>query len=137
MSELIEGNPLAEADALLRAFRAGQMAPETMLGALMGAQVGVLLADHPIMEDDRIVSWKPVTGANAAGAQFVLAFTDRDFMTNVSHTTGCTVGLMVTVDWLTSMLPPEHGLRFNDDGENALEWGHEGIAEFLATHPRG
>ena len=131
--EEIGANPMAEADALLRDFRAGRISPEQALGGLLPAHVAILLAEEPVFDGDRVGSWKPVTGSNESGGQFLLVFTDRALLTEVSRSTGCSFVFVSSVEWVISMLPPGHGISFNNGGENALEWGGEGIGAFLSA----
>lgn len=129
-----EGRGTIEADAAIRAARAGRLGVPDMLRTLVGAQVIVPLAHEPTMEGNAIQKWAPATVTKAdSGAAYLVAFTDsalaRQFATvNAAYR----YSLLVDAKWLLSALPPGHGIVFNVAGASALEWSASGIAEYLS-----
>ena len=119
-----------EASEAIRAARAGQLSMQQMLSSVLAAQVIVPLADPPVMDGARMLSWKPATvSRDADGQQFVVVFTDEELDGKYARwRPEYSYRLRVTADWLVTVLPAGHGIVFNlGGGDIMLEWPARGI----------
>lgn len=127
-----------EAGEAIRAARAGQLSTEEMLRAVLAAQVRVPLAEPPVMDGARMLSWKPATvSRDADGEQFIVVFTDEELDGKYGKwRPEYPYRLRVTADWLINVLPAGHGILFNLGGGDILfEWPAAGIQAYRADHP--
>jgi hypothetical protein len=132
-----EDDGMREADEAIRAAQAGRLSMQEMLRSILAAPVLVPLADPPVIEGDRMLSWKPATVTRSDdGEQFVLVYTDekldRDYF---ERRPDYLYRLKVRADWLITVLPAGHGIAFNVGGvENVLEWPARGILAYRSDH---
>lgn len=108
-----------------------------MLRSILGAQVIVPLADPPVMDGARLLSWKPATVTrDADGAQFVVVFTDEELDVKYAKwRPEYAYRLRVGADWLIRVLPAGHGIVFNlGGGEIMFEWTAGDILAYRADH---
>lgn len=136
MSNLEDGGR-GEAGEAIRAARAGRLPMEQMLRSVLAAQVIVPLADLPVMDGARMLSWKPATvSRDADGEQFVVVFTDETLDGQYARwRPEYPYRLRVGADWLITVLPAGHGIIFNlGGGENMFEWPARGILAHRADH---
>jgi hypothetical protein len=114
----------------IRAARAGRLPTQQMLQSILATQVIVPLADPPVMDGARMLSWKPATvSRDADGAQFVVVFTDEELDGKYARwRPEYAYRLRVGADWLISVLPAGHGIVFNlGGGDIMFEWPASGI----------
>ncbi len=123
-----------KADIALREGRAGRMDFPDMLRIVCGAQVIVPLAGPPNIQGDSLQSWKPATCTKQqTGGQFLLAYTSDTFLDEFyGQNPGHSYGFAIDVQWLLSVLPPDHGITFNLGSDYALEWDSESISRFCS-----
>lgn len=110
---------------------------QQMLGSILTTQVIVPLAEPPVMDGARMLSWKPATvSRDADGAQFVVVFTDEELDGKYARwRPEYAYRLRVTADWLITVLPAGHGIVFNlGGGDIMLEWPSSGIAAYRTDH---
>lgn len=120
----------AEARKAIRAARAGQLPIQQMLSSVLAAQVIVPLAEPPVMDGARMLSWKPATVTrDADGQQFLVVFTDEELDGKYAKwRPEYPYRLRVAGDWLLTTLPAGHGIVFNlGGGEIMFEWPAGGI----------
>lgn len=126
----------SDAGEAIRAARAGSLAREQLLSALLTAKVSVPLAEPPVMEGARLLSWKPATVTrDADGEQFIVVFTDEKLDGQYAKwRPEYPIRLRVDGDWLVSVLPAGHGVIFNlGGGEILFEWPADDIAAYRAN----
>lgn len=122
-----------EASAAIRAARAGQLSTQEMLRTVLAAQISVPLAEPPVMDGARLLSWKPATvSRDADGEQFLVVFTDEELDVKYARwRPEYSYRLRVGADWLTAVLPAGHGIIFNlGGGEIMFEWPASGILAY-------
>ncbi len=110
---------------------------QDMLRSVLAAQVSVPLADPPVMDGARLLSWKPATvSRDADGQQFVVVFTDEELDGKYAKwRSEYSYRLRVGADWLINVLPAGHGLLVNlGGGEIMFEWPASGIQAYRADH---
>lgn len=120
----------AEAGDAIRAARAGRLSTQEMLRSVLATQVMVPLAEPPVMDGARLLSWKPATvSRDADGEQFVVVFTDEALDSQYARwRPEYPYRLRVGADWLISVLPAGHGIILNlGGGDIMLEWPAPGI----------
>jgi hypothetical protein len=125
----------SEAGEAIRAARAGTLPLEHMLSALLAAKVSVPLAEPPVMEGARMLSWKPATVTrDTDGQQFVVVFTDHKLDGQYAKwRPEYPIRLRVDGDWLMPVLPAGHGIIFNlGGGEILFEWSARDILAYQA-----
>lgn len=108
-----------------------------MLQSILVTQVIVPLAEPPVMDGARMLSWKPATvSRDADGQQFVVVFTDEELDGKYGKwRPEYPYRLRVGADWLITVLPAGHGLVFNlGGGEIMFEWPARGIQAHRADH---
>jgi hypothetical protein len=133
----LEDGGMGAADEAIRAARVGRLSMHQMLRSILAAQVLVPVADPPLIEGGRMLSWKPATVTRADdGEQFVLVYTDekldRDYFERQPE---YLYRLKVRLDWLITVLPAGRGIAFNVGGvENALEWPVRGILAYRSDY---
>jgi hypothetical protein len=94
-----------------------------MLAVVVSSQVTVPLAEPPVMNGDRINRWKPATVTKTPkGELFLVVFTDKVQHAAFAQRTGYRYALQTSVEFVISVPPPNHGIRFNDAADNGLEW---------------
>lgn len=111
---------------------------EQMLRSVLAAQVIVPLADPPVMDGARMLSWKPATvSRDADGEQFVVVFTDETLDGQYAKwRPEYAYRLRVGADWLMAVLPAGHGILFNlGGGEIMFEWPASDILAYRADPP--
>lgn len=126
-----------EAGEAIRAARAGRLPTEQMLRSVLAAQVIIPLAEPPVMDGARLLSWKPATvSRDADGAQFMVVFTDEELDGKYAKwRPEYPYRLRTGGDWLITVLPASHGIVFNlGGGEIMFEWPAPGIAAYRADH---
>lgn len=126
-----------EASEAIRAARAGHLPMQQMLSSILAAQVIVPLADPPVMDGARMLSWKPATvSRDADGQQFVVVFTDEKLDGQYGKwRPEYAYRLRVGADWLITVLPAGHGIVFNlGGGETMFEWPARDILAYRADH---
>lgn len=137
MSNPEDGGRGAATEAI-RAARAGQRSTQEMLGAVLAAQVSIPLAEPPVMDGARLLSWKPATvSRDADGAQFLVVFTDDELDGKYARwRPEYSYRLRTGADWLINVLPAGHGILFNLGGGDILfEWPADGILAYRTDHP--
>lgn len=110
---------------------------QQMLQSVLATQVIVPLAEPPVMDGGRMLSWKPATvSRDADGQHFIVVFTDEELDGKYARwRPEYAYRLRVGADWLITVLPAGHGLLFNlGGGEIMLEWPARGILEYRAAH---
>ncbi|MBB4634727.1 SseB family protein [Longimicrobium terrae] len=130
-----DGNRSDATDAI-RAARAGTLPVEQMLSTLLAAKVSVPLAEPPVMEGARMLSWKPATVTrDTDGEQFIVVFTDDKLDGQYAKwRPEYPIRLRVGGDWLMTVLPAGHGIIFNlGGGEILFEWS----ARDIQAYPTG
>ncbi len=108
-----------------------------MLQSILAAQVSIPLAEQPVMEGARLISWKPATvSKDADGEQFLVVFTDLELDGKYAHfRPEYPYRLRVGADWLITVLPAGHGIVFNlGGGDIMFEWPASGILAHRANH---
>lgn len=126
-----------KAGEAIRAARAGHLPMQEMLRSILATQVIVPLADPPVMDGARLLSWKPATvSRDADGEQFLVVFTDEELDVKYARwRPEYPFRLHVTADWLITVLPAGHGIVFNlGGGDIMLEWPARGILAHRADH---
>jgi hypothetical protein len=124
-----DGGRSAAGEAI-RAARGGRLSTQQMLQSVLAAQIIIPLADPPVMDGGRLLSWKPATvSRDADGEQFVVVFTDEELDGKYARwRPEYAYRLRVGADWLITALPAGHGIVFNlGGGENMFEWPARGI----------
>lgn len=119
-----------EAGEAIRAARAGRLPTQQMLQAILSTQVIVPLAEPPVMDGARLLSWKPATvSKDGDGEQFIVVFTDEELDVKYGRwRPEYPYRLRVGADWLITVLPEGHGIVFNlGGGEIMFEWPASGI----------
>lgn len=119
-----------KAGEAIRAARAGSLSMQEMLRSVLAAQIIIPLAEPPVMDGARLLSWKPATvSKDADGEQFVVVFTDEELDAKYAKwRPEYPFRLRVGGDWLITVLPPAHGILFNlGGGEIMVEWPARGI----------
>jgi SseB protein N-terminal domain len=127
----------AQAGEAIRAARAGRIPTEQMLRSVLATQVIIPLADPPVMDGARMLSWKPATvSRDADGEQFVVVFTDEALDQQYARwRPEYGYRLRAGADWLIKVLPAGHGVIFNlGGGEIMFEWPASGITAWRADH---
>ena len=117
----------------IRAAQAGRLPTQQVLRSVLATQVIVPLAEPPVMDGARMLSWKPATvSRDADGAQFVVVFTDEELDGKYARwRPEYPYRLRVGADWLITVLPAGHGIIFNlGGGEIMLEWPAGDIAAY-------
>jgi hypothetical protein len=125
-----------EASEAIRAARAGRLPTQQMLQSILATQVIVPLAEPPVMDGARMLSWKPATvSRDADGQQFVVVFTDEELDGKYAKwRPEYAYRLRVGADWLLTVLPAGHGIVFNlGGGEIMFEWPASGIQAHQAA----
>jgi type III secretion system (T3SS) SseB-like protein len=131
----LEDGGRREAREAIRAARAGSISMPQMLSSVLAAHVIVPLAEPPVMDGARMLSWKPATvSRDADGAQFVVVFTDEELDVKYAKwRPEYAYRLRVGADWLINVLPAGHGIVFNLGGGDILfEWPEAGILAYRA-----
>ena len=108
---------------------------QQMLRSVLAAQIIIPLAEQPVMDGARLLSWKPATVTrDADGAQFVVVFTDEELDGKYAKwRPEYPYRLRVTGDWLITTLPAGHGIVVNlGGGEIMFEWPAAGIQAYRA-----
>jgi hypothetical protein len=126
-----------EAGEAIRAARAGHLPAQQMLQTILATQVIVPLADPPVMDGARMLSWKPATvSRDADGEQFVVVFTDEELDGKYARwRPEYAFRLRVGADWLISVLPAGHGIVFNlGGGDIMFEWPATSIQAHRAEY---
>ena len=124
-----------EAGEAIRAARAGSLPTQQMLRSVLATQVIVPLADPPVMDGGRLLSWKPATvSRDVDGEQFVVVFTDEELDGKYAMwRPEYAYRLRVGADWLINVLPAGHGIVFNlGGGEIMFEWPTRDIQAYRA-----
>lgn len=124
-----------EAGEAIRAARAGSLPMQQILRSVLAAQVMVPLAEPPVMDGARMLSWKPATvSRDADGQQFVVVFTDEKLDGQYAKwRPEYPYRLRVGADWLITVLPAGHGIIFNlGGGEIMFEWPASDILAYQA-----
>jgi hypothetical protein len=125
----------AEAGEAIRAARAGRLPTQQMLQSILATQVIVPLAEPPVMDGARLLSWRPATvSKDANGEQFVVVFTDEELDVKYARwRPEYPYRLRVGADWLIAVLPAGHGIVFNlGGGEIMFEWPARDILAYGA-----
>jgi len=120
----------SDASEAIRAARAGSLSTEQMLNAVLAAKVSIPLAEPPVMEGARLLSWKPATVTrDTDGEQFIVVFTDDKLDGQYAKwRPEYPIRLRVDGDWLVGVLPAGHGIIFNlGGGEILFEWSARDI----------
>lgn len=123
------------ANEAIRTARAGQLPVQEMLRAVLTAQVSVPLAEPPVMDGARLLSWKPATvNRDADGQPFLVVFTDAELDAKYAKfRPEYPYRLRVGADWLITALPAGHGVIFNlGGGDIMFEWPAPGIQAYRA-----
>jgi hypothetical protein len=126
-----------EAGEAIRAARAGTLPMQEMLRTLLAAQVIIPLAEQPVMDGARLLSWKPATvSKDADGQQFLVVFTDEELdMKYAKFRPEYPYRLRAGADWLINTLPAGHGIIFNlGGGDIMFEWPAHGIQAHREEH---
>jgi hypothetical protein len=121
----------------IRAARAGSLPTQQMLRSILATQVIVPVAEPPVMDGARMLSWKPATvSRDADGQQFIIVFTDETLDGQYGKwRPEYPYRLRVGADWLINVLPAGHGIVFNLGGGDILfEWPASDILAHRANH---
>jgi len=124
-----------EAGEAIRAAWAGRLSTREMLRSVLAAQVMIPLAEPPVTDGARLLSWKPATvSRDADGEQFVVVFTDEELDGKYAKwRPEYPYRLRVGADWLIAVLPAGHGIIFNlGGGEIMFEWPASEILAYQA-----
>jgi hypothetical protein len=125
----------SEAGEAIRAARAGTRSTQEMLRSILATQVIIPLAEPPVMDGARLLSWKPATvSRDADGEQFIVVFTDEKLDGQYGKwRPEYPYRLRVGADWLITVLPAGHGIILNlGGGETMFEWPASGIQAYRA-----
>ncbi len=96
-----------------------------MLSTLLATQVIIPLAEPPVMDGARLLSWKPATvNRDTDGQPFVIVFTDEELDGKYGKwRPEYPYRLRVGADWLINVLPAGHGILVNlGGGDIMFEW---------------
>ena len=87
------------------------------------------------MDGTSIARWKPATVTKQpAGAQFLVAFTDKVLVNNFSKNSPThSFVLLVDAGYLLGVVPQDHGIAFNVGGENCFEWTAEDLSAYMSS----
>lgn len=110
---------------------------QEMLRTVLATQVSIPLAEQPVMDGARLISWKPATvSRDADGEQFVVVFTDEELDGKYARfRPEYPYRLRTGADWLIATLPAGHGILVNlGGGEIMFEWPARGIQAYCAEH---
>lgn len=111
---------------------------QEMLRTLLATQVIIPLAEQPVMDGARLLSWKPATvSKDADGGPFLVIFTDEELDAKYARwRPEYPYRLRTGADWLIRVLPAGHGVLFNlGGGDLMFEWPAQGIQAHRADHP--
>lgn len=125
----------AAAGEAIRAARAGTLPTQEMLRFILATQVIIPLAEPPVMDGARLLSWKPATvSRDADGEPFIVVFTDEELDAKYGKwRPEYPYRLRVGADWLITVLPAGHGIILNlGGGEIMFEWSARGIQAYRA-----
>jgi hypothetical protein len=123
-----------EAGEAIRAARAGTLPMQEMLRTVLATQIIIPLAEQPVMDGARLLSWKPATvSKDADGEQFLVVFTDEELDAKYARfRPEYPYRLRAGADWLLTALPEGHGIIVNlGGGEIMFEWPARGIQAYL------
>jgi hypothetical protein len=113
--------------------RQGRISVKEMLDRLASANLFLPLAEPPLMDGQRVKSWKPATVSKTDGSQWVVAFSSADLTVAFSKQNPVySHGLSVKTKWILQLLPEAHGLVVNIGSANMFEWSAEGLLRYKA-----
>lgn len=135
----ISDENLSSSHQAIELARQGRISVKEMLDRLASANLFVPLADPPLIDGERVRSWKPATVSKPDRSQWVVAFTSADLATAFSKQNPVySHGLSVKTTWVLSALPEAHGLAVNIGSASMFEWNAEGLRRYKAdVHAKG
>src|SRR5690349_8296194 len=115
----ISDENLSSSHQAIELARQGRITVKEMLDRLVLANLIVPLAEPPLMDGQRVRSWKPATVSKSDGSQWVVAFSSSDLATAFSkQNPSYSHGLSVNTKWILQLLPEAHGLVVNIGSAN-------------------
>jgi len=129
----ISDDNLSSSHQAIELARQGRIPINEMLDRLVSANLFVPLAEPPIMDGQRLRSWRPATLSKHDGSQWVVAFSSLELATAFGkQNPGYSHGLSVETKWILQALPPAHGLVVNVGSGSLFEWNAEGLLRYKA-----
>jgi len=127
----ISDEKLSSSHQAIELARQGRVSVKEMLDRLASATLFVPLAEPPIMDGQRVKSWKPATLSKNDGSQWVVTFSSLDLATTFGKQNPVySHGLSVETKWLIQALPQAHGLVVNVGSASMFEWNAEGLLRY-------
>jgi hypothetical protein len=131
-ASISDGN-LSSSHQAIELARQGRITVKEMLDRLASANLFIPLAEPPLMDGQRVRSWKPATVSKADRSQWVVAFSSTELAAAFSkQNTVYSHGLSVKTKWVLQSLPDAHGLVVNIGSANMFEWNAEGVHRYKA-----
>lgn len=130
----MEGKGTKEAEQAILDGSQGKVQINEMLVKIIAAQVFVPLSEPPKMDGDKMKSWQPATVSHPERGDYLVTFTNEDTRNAfIDSNPTYKFGMMIEVQFLVTILPPNHGILFNLGGESCFEWDRRGIFAYQQT----